>query len=202
MLAAAALVMSVNGDARTIVRIGPVWSMLVTCVVSGTAAFVIFHLERRVSRFLITRNARRTPTDALPPSLRTALPGAEESIGGVAATARRPVLFGALTLWTAVGEEILYRGVVLLVCVPLGLDPWLALVLQASFYAGNHLAFGPSALIGKLLLGLVLGGATLLSGSVLPGMVVHVGYQVLVWRQFRWARTTGVIDRERARTSP
>ena len=80
--------------------------------------------------------------------------------------------------------------------------PELALVLQATFYAGSHLAFGLPAVLGKILLGLSLGAVALVSGSILPALMVHIGYQILVWRQFRrWGKPRANVG-EGARISP
>ena len=202
LLVAIGLSASVGGDPLNAVQVGSPWVMVAAFVAGSVAGFVAFQLERRLSRALINRRASRTPVDALPASLRGTMPGVDESFIGVALIAQRPAVFAGITLWTATAEEVLYRGTVLLVCVPLGLDPWLALVLQATFYAGSHLAFGLPAVLGKILLGLSLGAVALVSGSILPALMVHIGYQILMWRQFRrWGKPRANVG-EGARISP
>ena len=52
------------------------------------------------------------------------------------------------------------------------------------------------------MLGLSLGAVALVSGSILPALMVHIGYQILVWRQFRrWGKPRANVG-EGARISP
>ncbi|WP_314145876.1 type II CAAX prenyl endopeptidase Rce1 family protein [uncultured Leifsonia sp.] len=155
------------------------------CGVVG--AFAAFRAEKALSRMLFElrrRMHREKDEIALPASLRIVdTPSPTESLNEIRRMARRPGLFAFLTAWTTVAEELFYRGAVLLISVPLGLDPVLGLVVQAFFYALNHIAFGLPALIGKLILGLLLGAVTLWSGSLIPAFTAHAAFQALVWKQ-------------------
>lgn len=153
------------------------------------AGGVAFAGEKWLSLRLARRRSRTGRSiGALPPSLAfIQVPSRDESFRAVRSLAAKPAQFIALTLLTVTTEELLYRYVILLVCVPAGLEPLGALAIQGVLYSLNHLAFGIPAIVGKLCLGLILGVSTLLASSVIPALVAHFCYQFLVARQFRTA---------------
>lgn len=114
------------------------------------------------------------------------LPGRSESMKGVAAIARRPGRFLAVSVLSATGEELLFRGA-MLAEVPWQL-PGLAaglLGLQAVLFAGTHVAFGWRTMLGKVLLGLALGLGAAFGGLLVGALLPHLAYQVRVLAQFR-----------------
>jgi len=179
------------GEAETVVGSG-IPSILIAGVVLGSAAgFGAFCIEKWLSRQFYRRRRREQAIakSALPASLQfIGLPSSDESFSGVRNIARVPWLFVITSMWTITGEELLYRGVVVIGGVSVGLDPVVAVALQGIFYSLNHLAFGIPALFGKLIFGVLLGLVALLTGSVLPCLVVHAVYQLLVYRQMATQR--------------
>lgn len=85
----------------------------------------------------------------------------------------RLVLANAAT-WAVylLGYEILLRGV-LLTSLARVMHPWPAIAVTTLAYAWAHLPKHPSETIGSLPLGLVFGGITLYTGSILPAFVAH-----------------------------
>jgi Type II CAAX prenyl endopeptidase Rce1-like len=146
------------------------------------AAAVLFRVEGRLTGWWARARAARRLSAGAPSFFGVDLPGRSESMRGVAAVAGKPRVFLGLSGWSAVMEEYFYRGVFLLGFA--GIVP-LAVLLpsQAAWYGLNHLAFGVPALLGKTLLGAALGVAAVW-GGVLPAMLAHAVYQLLVYRQF------------------
>ncbi|PDQ36464.1 MAG: hypothetical protein B5766_00500 [Candidatus Lumbricidophila eiseniae] len=166
--------------------------ILIVGAVSGSAAALgAFQFEKWLSRQFYRRRRQQAVIEgALPASLQfVGLPSSGESFMGVRDIARVPWLFAITSAWTIIGEELLYRGVVVIGGASVGLDPFVAVVAQGVFYSLNHLAFDVPALAGKLLFGVVLGLVALWTGSVLPCLVVHAVYQVLVYRQMAARRS-------------
>jgi membrane protease YdiL (CAAX protease family) len=105
-----------------------------------------------------------------------------------------PGWFLAVGVLTAVLEELLWRGYLLT-----GLRDaiWLlpAVALQAALFGLNHLPFGGRHMLAKAGSGLVWGLLVVGFGSVLVGLVAHLGFQVLaarrLWRQSR--RVAGAV---------
>lgn len=187
-MAAAFWALAVLGVGMAPVDSAADWPVILMLTVATTAAgAAAFGGEKWLSvRWGRGRAPAANSIGALPASLAfVQMPSRDESFRAVRAMAANPTQFTFLTMLTVAAEEFLYRYVILLVCVPAGLDLLAGLVLQAVLYSLNHTAFGIPALIGKLGFGLVLGAGTLLSGSVIPALVAHLCYQLLVARQFR-----------------
>lgn len=185
---AAFWVLAVLGVGMASVDSGVGWPVILMLTVATTAAgAAAFGGEKWLSvRWGRGRAPAANSIGALPASLAfVQMPSRDESFRAVRAMAANPAQFTFLTVLTVAAEEFLYRYVILLVCVPAGLDLLAGLALQAVLYSLNHIAFGIPALIGKLGFGLVLGAGTLLSGSVIPALIAHLCYQLLVARQFR-----------------
>ncbi|HZB47794.1 MAG TPA: CPBP family glutamic-type intramembrane protease [Mycobacteriales bacterium] len=146
------------------------------------AAAVLFRAEGRLTGWWARVRAARRLSAGAPSFLGVDLPGRSESMREVAAVAGRPRVFFGLSGWSATMEEYFYRGVFLLGFA--GIVP-LAVLLpsQAAWYGLNHVAFGLPALLGKTLLGAALGVAAVW-GGVVPALLGHAAYQLLVYRQF------------------
>lgn len=158
--------------------------VLLGLVIGLAGAWAAFRCEAALLRW---RPARRTPTPGLPlGGASLPLPGRSESMKGVAAIARRPGLFLAVSVLSATGEELLFRGAMLsglawhLPAVAAGM-----LGLQAVLFAGTHVAFGWRTMLGKVLLGLALGLGAAFAGLLLGALLPHLAYQVRVLAQFR-----------------
>jgi hypothetical protein len=192
LLAAALLVPQLPPTDLVEVLVGRVsWWLLAGTVLAFAVAAASFAVERQLARRPV-RRVTSTDPGALPVSLQAvALPGRDESIRGVADIARRPALFALITAWTVGTEELLYRGMALLVPTTVGvIGIGAALAIQAFFYAFNHVPFGAAAVVGKVCLGAGLGVAAVLAASIVPALLAHTAYQVLVWRQFASGRPT------------
>jgi len=107
-----------------------------------------------------------------------------EAFDAARVISRSPATFAAISVITAIAEELLYRGAMLYL---LGqhLDASLAVAIQAMAYALNHVAFGVTAVVSKLLFGAVLGVSVVLADSLVPAIAAHCLFQFLVWRRFR-----------------
>ncbi|GAB3302249.1 CPBP family intramembrane metalloprotease [Epidermidibacterium keratini] len=104
------------------------------------------------------------------------LPPASPSL--VAMLPRTPVerrLFGLVSITAGVCEEIAYRGfLTALVAALLPVAPvWVCAVIAAVAFGFAHLYQGTVGLVGTLLVGLVLAGLYVVSGSLLAPIVVH-----------------------------
>lgn len=106
-----------------------------------------------------------------------------EAMRAVATSASRPMFFALLSVWALVAEELFYRGAFLQVAHQAGLGAVASIGSQAIWYALNHLAFGPPALLGKALLGLSLGCAAWGFGAI-AAVPAHGYFQYLVLAQF------------------
>ncbi|MGH9432029.1 MAG: CPBP family intramembrane glutamic endopeptidase [Terriglobia bacterium] len=82
-------------------------------------------------------------------------------------------VFVAVALTAGVCEEFLYRGWLLnLIGYALG-SVWAGLVLSSIVFGAAHAYQGRSAIIGASVLGIVFGAVFILSGSLLPGQILH-----------------------------
>jgi membrane protease YdiL (CAAX protease family) len=80
----------------------------------------------------------------------------------------------AVAVTAGVCEELLYRGLLIALFVALGLPVWAAAVAALGVFAVGHLYQGARGVAGVTVLGALFTGAYLLSGSLLPGMWLHV----------------------------
>lgn len=74
-----------------------------------------------------------------------------------------------------VAEELLMRGVVLgalLQWRPAQGRPWLAILLSATLFSVMH--FNPAQIPGSFMMGILMGWLCYRTGSLLPGIVMHV----------------------------
>lgn len=80
-----------------------------------------------------------------------------------------------LGILTPIGEELLFRGVVTTALLRYGAI--VGVVGSAVIFAGLHLA--PATVLAALAVGLIAGELRRRSGSVLPGITVHIVFNVL-----------------------
>src|SRR5690625_25435 len=100
---------------------------------------------------------------------------------------------GALAVTAGVGEELLYRGLLVAFGVSLGLPVWLAAIVSCLLFALAHLYQGWWGLVGPGLLGALFMVVYLVTGGVLIPIRVHVGLEL------RSLLVTGSGRRHRAR---
>ena len=96
--------------------------------------------------------------------------------------------WNALSLTAGVCEELLYRGYLWFYLgryIPM---PYVAL-LASLFFGLGHLCLGPPHALRTFLLGLAFWGLYLLTGSILPGMVLHALIDVRAGAALRQAFT-------------
>lgn len=111
---------------------------------------------------------------------------ADESFALVQEMSRKPVWFGLFSIVVAIGEELLYRGLMFEQLRDLGsLSIAGGVAIQAGAYALNHVPFGVAAFIGKFFAGLAFCALVLVSGSLYPAVAAHLLLQLLVWRRLR-----------------
>lgn len=91
-------------------------------------------------------------------------------------TREQLVWFVALGLVAGTVEELAYRGYILLGLAPGGL--WGALVVSAALFGIAHLYQGLAGGAGTALFGLGLGLVTILAGSIIPAILIHVTQDV------------------------
>lgn len=152
--------------------------MVIGVVVAVGGALASFSLEAT----LLRRRRRSSAGLALPGG--ASMPSRRESIDGVARVARRPGLFAAVSLFSAAGEEALFRGV-MLAPVWLADQPAAALVLvQAALFGTLHLAFGWRSVLAKIVLGIALAVGALSAGLLLGALLPHLIFQARVLAQF------------------
>ena len=95
-----------------------------------------------------------------------------------------PFWSGGMTVWQhasmiviAVGEEFVFRKLgFLLLGDSLGLGVPATLAVTAFFYALNHTFFGPGLICAKFLSGILYGVLFIASGSLIPSIIAHLGY--------------------------
>lgn len=131
-----------------------------------------------------TATLTRTATAIRPEKARTQSP----ALTAVTDLVRRPVIFGAIALVTAVGEEILFRGL-LLGGLRENVPAVFALIVQAVMFGANHVSFGGRNVITKAISGLGWGVVTLAFGTVLVAAISHVFFQFLVYRRLNRQRS-------------
>jgi hypothetical protein len=97
-----------------------------------------------------------------------------------------PGLFAFISIFTAVGEEFLYRGFLTDNLLGLWGAPVLVIATSSALYGFNHIPFGLPAFLGKFVAGCLFAGLALLGdGSIVACLVAHLLLQVLVFRRLR-----------------
>jgi membrane protease YdiL (CAAX protease family) len=110
---------------------------------------------------------------------------AREAFDTVREIGRKPLYFACLSVATAVGEELLYRGLMLEQLRAGSILMAGVIAVQSLAYAVNHLPFGVPAFVGKFAVGLVFGFLVVVGDSLYPVILAHLLLQVLVWRRLR-----------------
>lgn len=132
-----------------------------------------------------TRSGTAAPSREVPQSGTTVIETKPvPAIAAVTELVNRPLAFGAIALVTAVGEELLFRGLLfggLRDNVPTAL----ALTMQAVMFGANHVSFGARNVFTKSISGVSWGLLTIAFGSVLVAICSHVFFQYLVFQRLR-----------------
>jgi len=157
-------------------------------VVGGVAVAVLgcwasFRLEVALLRLRLRRRELKL---GLPGGL--GMPSRQESMDGVARVARRPVVFGMVSLIGAAGEEAFFRGLMLGLAWTGTPDLGQLSVLiaaQAVLFALLHIAFGWRTVVAKTLLGVALAVGALTAGVIIGALLPHLLFQARVLAQFR-----------------
>jgi len=158
-------------------------------VATAALAVLAFRAEGALVGYVARRPARRIPAGALPPELMAAdLPTRAETMDDVAETARSAPRYWTLSVVTVLAEEAFFRVAAPVALLTAGEPLAVALLLPAALYALNHIGFGMASVLGKLLLGIVLGAGAWAAGALLVSVPVHLMYQAMVRRQFVPAR--------------
>jgi membrane protease YdiL (CAAX protease family) len=145
------------------------WGIALGLVLAVPCAIAPYWLELAVSRALRHRS-------------RLAASGLEHARESATALGTGPVRFAVVAVATAVAEEALFRGAVLFE-VANTRGPLLALLAVGVIFGLHHMSFGLPAIAGKLLAGLLWGMLMLLTGVVVVPLVVHLLFQLLVYRR-------------------
>lgn len=105
------------------------------------------------------------------------------------ATTSQPDDWGGLPLLVTVAvlEEIVFRGWLLQLARDLPPGPWQIafLALTIAGFALLHIRFGWEHVLSKIPLGVISLVTVSVTGSVLPGVVTHVWFNIQVWRERR-----------------
>lgn len=99
--------------------------------------------------------------------------------------------FMRVSVTAGICEELLYRGFLpwfLAAWMPF----WLAMIVSGVIFGFGHLYQGMAGVAKTGALGILLGGLTLLSGSIIPAMVVHVAIDALNGQLAYVAMTTPI----------
>jgi len=88
-------------------------------------------------------------------------------------TGREKRLFAGLSLSAGVGEELAFRGYAMAALQLLFLPPWTAAVATSAAFGMMHAYQGMAGILRTALVGVVLAGSVLQTGSLLPAMAAH-----------------------------
>jgi membrane protease YdiL (CAAX protease family) len=115
-------------------------------------------------------------------------------------TGREKAVFLLLSVFAGVGEEIAYRGFLLTAIALWSGSAAVALVVSSVAFALVHAYQATPGVIRTGVLGLLLGGSLLVTGSLVPAIVAHI---LIDWVMGLWLgpRIMG-LDRERSEEGP
>jgi membrane protease YdiL (CAAX protease family) len=153
------------------------WRFVAGMGISLAATAFFWTQLRKVRR---SEEARAEARDELA-SLKTLLPHSPRELEA----------FMRVSVTAGICEELLYRGFLawfLATWMPF----WLAMIVSGVIFGFGHLYQGAVGVAKTGALGILLGGLTLLSGSILPAMVVHVAIDALNGQLAYVALTTPV----------
>lgn len=95
-------------------------------------------------------------------------------------TPAQGVLWAAMSIGAGVFEEIAWRGVLYANVSALLGSPWIAALLCAASFGVSHAYQGPRNMVLTGAIGLLLQGLVALTGSLLPAILAHALYDILV----------------------
>lgn len=81
-------------------------------------------------------------------------------------------VFSVLAVTAGICEEIVYRGVLMAVAISV-VGPWPAMVATSVIFGLAHVYQGVGGVLKTTVVGLVMAFLTLMSGSLLPAIVLH-----------------------------
>ncbi len=120
------------------------------------------------------------------PRLRSWFQGALQRVAALLpATHRERWLYAGVALTAGICEELVFRGFLFHYLQGWGLTTWLVVVLAGALFGIGHIYQGLAGAVQAGALGMAFGVLYALSGSILPGMVLHalIDLRVLVlWK--------------------
>jgi len=146
-------------------------------LVSGLAVQAVTLL---VHSSLVEREAMERPTLLL------------DLFGGTSLAA-----FAASIAVTATFEEVVFRGFLLPRLRHLTGAWWLAIAFGAVAFGAGHLYEGWTAVVQTIALGAFFGAAFVFRGRLLPVVVAHASFDVIVFALLTWLQRSGLLDQAR-----
>jgi membrane protease YdiL (CAAX protease family) len=176
-------------NAQTIHWIFPIprgLTIIGSLLISIGFATMLFSIEKCLLRIPVSRFA---PISVLRKGVKA--PSRREGMAGVAMIANSPTAFMILSIWSAVGEELVFRGGMLTVIWKSQNDIvasiwqfWPFLIIQGLLFGLVHITFGLRTVVCKTVLGIGFSLTGLFAGIPIGAILPHIYYQVLVIRQF------------------
>lgn len=111
-----------------------------------------------------------------------------------ATAAERFVWVSAMAPTAGFCEEVIFRGMLLLVLFQLGADAVIAVALSSLAFALGHAVYGLTWTVGTMVLGVVSAAAVLWCGSLWPAIIAHTLYDMTVYYVFEGAPAEGRTD--------
>ncbi|MEV8239705.1 CPBP family intramembrane glutamic endopeptidase [Microbacterium testaceum] len=153
------------------IEVGP--TLVLASAIAIPAAVTWYVVELAVSSASVRAQAAHRPGGR-----------AGSVVDGVAGVVRRPVLWWSLAVASAVTEELIFRGM-LLVSLATAWGALAAVALSAVLFGLHHISFGAPSVVSKTVGGIFLGVQTVVCGSVVPAIATHLMFQALVFRRLR-----------------
>lgn len=94
-------------------------------------------------------------------------------------TSRERRLFAGVSLMAGLGEEIVYRGYLVTVLTGALGGPWMALLVSSLAFGTLHGYQGGGGVVRTALLGALLGGGFIATGSLWPAIVAHTAVDLV-----------------------
>lgn len=101
--------------------------------------------------------------------------------------------FDLLSVTAGICEEIIYRGVLLAVLIPVA-GTWPAVAVCSIIFGLGHLYQGATGIVKTSLVGVVMALLVVFSGSLLPAMILHVVVDITSGRILNAAVTAGPAE--------
>ena len=170
LLAAAALflVLGFVDPVAVVLPDAPAW--LVPMLLAAPFVAVVWYLiELTVASAQVRAGGLLTPTDA------------RDVVSDIASS---PGLWWVLAVCCALGEELIFRGM-LQTSVAEQWGQSAAIPLGAALFGLHHVSFGVPSMVSKSAGGALMGVQTAMTGSIVPAVVAHLCFQGLVYRRER-----------------